>query len=72
MAKRIIFVALLLALIVISFAGCRGYGYRHYFGGGPHLDYMPELTFPLYLSHKPVPYEELRDVYPSEKTVSGF
>ena len=64
MAKKILFL-LLAAAVLASIAGCRGYGYRHYFAGGPHLDCMPELTFPLILSHKPVPYEELKEVYPA-------
>ncbi len=72
MAKRILVVVLLLAVVVVSFVGCRGYGYRSTFGGGPHLDYLPELPFPFFMRHKPVPYEELKYVYPPEDNISGF
>lgn len=63
--KTLMLIALAL-VILVSVAGCRNYGYRPYYAGGPHLDWMPEPTFPLFFVHKPVPYEELKEVYPPE------
>ena len=66
--------AVLLFLAVAACAmisACRNYGYRPYFGGGPHLDYLPEWTFPIITAHKPVPYEELKEVYPPDMNISG-
>lgn len=70
MAKKSALVAFVLAAVVVLFAGCRGYGYRPNFGGGPHLDRLPEWTFPLYTSHRPVPHEELKEVYPPDSNIS--
>jgi len=71
MAKKLAIVILLAAAVMISVAGCRNYGYRPTFAGGPHLDRLPEWTFPLYTSHKPVPYEELKEVYPPQLNISS-
>lgn len=71
MAKRLVFVILLVSAVAISCAGCRNYGYRPGFAGGPHLDNMPEWPLPAYISHKPVPYEELKEVYPPDLNISS-
>ncbi len=70
MARHPISIALILGAVIASFAGCRGYGYRHGYGGGPHMDGTPEWTFPLIMSHRPVPCTELRKVYPPESNIS--
>ena len=70
MAKKSALAAFVLVAVVVSFSGCRGYGYRPYFAGGPHLDYLPEWTFPLYTTHRPVPHEELKEVYPPDSNIS--
>ncbi len=57
--------------MLVSIVGCYNYGYRPYFAGGPHLDYLPEWTFPIITSHRPVPYEELKNVYPPDLALSG-
>lgn len=70
MARHSLFIALILVALVISFAGCRAYGYRPAFGGGPHVDGTPEWTFPVYIQHRPLPPEELKRVYPPENNIS--
>ena len=42
MAKKSALVAFILVAVVVSFSGCRGYGYRPATAGGPHIDYLPE------------------------------
>ncbi|MCX6358006.1 MAG: hypothetical protein NT045_09080 [Candidatus Aureabacteria bacterium] len=64
---------LLVAVIIVAVtavSGCRHYGYHTQFGGGPHVDGTPEWTLPVYLSHRPVPSEELKEVYPPDLNVS--
>lgn len=70
MARKSMFVAFIFIAIIVSFAGCRGYGYRSNFGGGPHVDGTPEWSFPIFFSHRPVPQEELKQVYPPESNIS--
>ena len=70
MAKKSALVAFILVAVVVSFSGCRGYGYRTCYAGGPHIDYLPEWTFPLYTTHRPVPHEELKEVYPPDSNIS--
>lgn len=70
MARKSALVAFICIAIIVSFAGCRGYGYRPSFGGGPHVDGTPEWTFPFYIQHRPLPQEELKQVYPPESNIS--
>ena len=70
MAKKSALVTFIFIAIIVSFDGCRAYGYRPEFGGGPHVDGTPEMTFPLFLSHRPLPQEELKQVYPPENNIS--
>jgi hypothetical protein len=70
MSKYILLVALAV-VVLVSIAGCRSYGYKPYYGGGPHLNCMPEQTFPIMIIHKPVPWEELKEVYPPELNISS-
>lgn len=70
MRTRLLIVLLLVAAVTASIAGCRGYGYRPYYGGGPHLDYLPDWTFPIITTHRPVPVDELKDVYPPDLNIS--
>ena len=71
MPKKLLLVLIMLTAAWISVAGCRNYGYRPYFAGGPHLDYKPYWPIPVFISHGPVPYEELKQVYPPEMNVSA-
>jgi hypothetical protein len=70
MAKKSALVLCIFIAIIVSFSGCRSYGYRPNFGGGPHIDGTPEWSFPLYIQHRPVPMEELKTVYPPESNIS--
>jgi hypothetical protein len=70
MARKSALVTFIFIAIIVMFAGCRGYGYRHSFAGGPHMDATPEWTFPLMVSHRPVPYTDLKKVYPPENNIS--
>jgi len=69
MSRHILLIALAV-IILSSIAGCRSYGYKPYYAGGPHLNGLPEPTMPIYFSHKPVPWEELKEVYPPELNIS--
>lgn len=71
MAKKLLLVLIMLTAAWISVSGCRNYAYRPSFGGGPHLDYMPYWPIPVFINHGPVPYEELKDVYPPEMNISA-
>ncbi|MEJ2745682.1 MAG: hypothetical protein P8123_08385 [bacterium] len=70
MSKKCVLVLILLAVALISVAGCRSYGYRPYYAGGPHLDYKPFWPIPVFINHGPVPFEELKEVYPPELNIS--
>lgn len=74
MKQNTLLLMLLVALLLFSVAGCAkiGYGYRTQFGGGPHIDNVPEITMPLFMVHRPVPYEELRNIFPPENNISGL
>jgi hypothetical protein len=71
MSKQLLLV-ILAVIVVATIAGCRGYGYRPYFAGGPHLDYVPFFPVPVFINHGPVPYAELKEIYPPEYNISGF
>lgn len=70
MSKKNVFVLILLAVVLTSVVGCRSYGYRPYYAGGPHLDYKPFWPIPVFINHGPVPFEELKEVYPPELNIS--
>ena len=70
MSKKCVLVLILLAVALISVTGCRSYGYRPSYAGGPHLDYKPYWPIPVFINHGPVPFEELKDVYPPEMNIS--
>jgi len=70
MAKKSAVVTVIFIAIIVSFSGCRSYGYRPNFGGGPHVDGTPEWSFPIFLSHRQLPQEELKRVYPPESNIS--